>query len=203
MEYLDIADEAVARTRLTPAPGVTGDLVNLGFQFLGLLETSSGAQRKVSEIYASPDGRSFAEPEGAPGGKELLYFRSILRDGTVVDTAGPPWLPAWLIPPPRRPAPRAGYHLQRLRASTREKYEAHQALLSRVEADRASPVAPADSVPRMAVLSAQSARMIRLNTVVWVVVLVVGYLAGVVGMMFGGHAVILATGGSSDGPPSA
>ena len=172
MIYRALPDKDASRARIRPAPKGTGELLALGYKLLGLLETASGAQEQVSEIYASPDGRTFAEPEGTGKGKELLYLRSILHDGTIVDTAGPPWLPAWLIPPPRRHAPAAGYHLQRMKGSTREKHDAHRALLSRVEAERRTTAAPADSVERMAELCHRSAAVSRVHNFVWVVMLV-------------------------------
>jgi hypothetical protein len=151
----DASHQPGAVDRAQEPPDIWPALMALGYTVVGQTESAGGALRLLNHVLRSPDGRAFAMPEQSPDGKkQLVYFRSMLHDGTILDTAGAPQVSPWLAIPPRLTQPVSGYRCQRFPGATPERlHQEHHATLSRLESERSSGVVTADCVGTYLVLS--------------------------------------------------
>ncbi len=78
---------------ILPTPSLDRQLQQLGFVRIGSLcavPKDAGTEQTVA-VWRSPDGGAFAVPEANPRGPEVLcYLRTLLADGTLVDTSDEP-----------------------------------------------------------------------------------------------------------------
>ncbi len=129
LTYLDVTADVAARERVDPVGEAADALRALGFEAVGLLEARNQADQpgQVVEVLRSADRSAFAVAQ-LFGKRPHFELRTILRDGSIVETSSRP-KHAWSFP--RRDHPAAGYRLAFLNegASAADAWERHKARL--------------------------------------------------------------------------
>jgi hypothetical protein len=116
------ADEQGRFDEVTP---YTGALEALGFTRLCRVTVGSG--KAISQVWVSREGDAFAEPEWMPGPAPHLSFRSVLPDGTILQTSTPRVGKVRLIPFwTRQHHPKAGYLLEERAGMPHELWARHR-----------------------------------------------------------------------------
>lgn len=128
----DVTHDPTEAARANRPAGLIHSLTAHGFRSLGLLKTSTPPTdatqvSEVTEIFAAPDRRAFAEPE-VFFACEAVTLRTRLPNGAILDTTllvdrpGATRFQHWqtLFRWPRIHHPGAGYHFQRLHNATVE-----------------------------------------------------------------------------------
>lgn len=82
---MDVSDRPEIEAAADLVESVRGPLVGLGFKRIGFVEQVSSAGRHVSELLVDPSRMSFVKPETLAG-RPHASFRTLLEDGTLVDT---------------------------------------------------------------------------------------------------------------------
>lgn len=143
-------------------------LKSLGFESVGQMKSEGGNLTMYNHILVDRDRQTFALPEQDPrGDEEIIYFRSVLEDGTSLDTARAPLVSPLLVVPPRISVPSAGYTVQRFPGlGVEDLYREHKSTLDRLCTERNSPVVTADAVPTYLVLARHRGAMSRWGMVV-------------------------------------
>lgn len=139
-----ITYRSISPIEITPAadhrvPALNAELETLGFRFLGPMEVkgviNGRLEAEVTDVFASPDGSAFAEPERFFSA-DVLDFRTLFNDGTIIETA------LMRVDPkmskrgtakmwPRTNLPRAGYLVDlRTSGAVWEVWEAHRTRVS-------------------------------------------------------------------------
>ena len=157
VEFLDATGDPGLVALADAVPALRAAYVTLGFRPLGFLAARSESQAQVVEVLASPDRSALAIPQ-LYAGRPFDVIRSILDDGTIVDTgahatAFPP-SEAWLN------HPASGYVRTRLHAGTpAEVWARHGATVAEVCTRRQTMPALHDHVDVYVTLCRRSSRI--------------------------------------------
>ena len=151
--HFDVSSDPEAAARLREIPELAGPFTALGFERIALVESVRASSLKrgkriVHELLASPDRRAFLLPERSPGGPPVAPLRSVLEDGTILETWGPidDWR-SWLAPLPPVSRTPVGFHVEVAPSwEASELWRTHAAALDALAARRGSGVPPHDAV---------------------------------------------------------
>lgn len=156
-KYQAVDDETGAAEGYLPDVG--HDLLDAGFGFAGWIRLSGGGQSEISAALTTPDELAFAFPLWVFDAQQVT-FKTLLEDGTIVDTAT---LPRQYIPPVLRGKvhhPRAGHVLNAVAMTSVEAMLAsHEAAVAHWCELRGTRVRPHDDVALAVVIQNRLARI--------------------------------------------
>lgn len=184
--YSDVTGDAQALASANRPEAMVRALEGLGYRSVCLLRTSTLPDddtplSEVNELFSSPDGRAYAEPETFFA-REAVALRTMLSDGAIVDTTllldpaqGSSPFQRWLVRLrwPRRNRPGAGYYFDRMEDKRFDLLQArHVERLERIARERGAHIPPHTTFERYVDLSRQGLRISADGTLVDLLIIV-------------------------------
>jgi hypothetical protein len=175
--YRDVSHDPRAPERAEDTLGAAERLRQAGFTTAGWVEDRLAGAGRVYEVLASPDRAALALPENLFG-QPHVAFRTLLDDGTIVETAFARRGGIRLLPPPRVHHPWAGYELRRAPADVDRAFDAHRRHVEEVARRRGTAARPQDDLALYVAMGERTTRQLRVRQAVNAVALVAVAVAG-------------------------
>ncbi|MBX5484000.1 MAG: hypothetical protein IRZ16_19420 [Myxococcaceae bacterium] len=161
--YRDLSGDRAAEARLDEVGALTPALSAMGFTKAGLVAV--GREGAVEQIWHSRDGDAFAEPSWFPGKRPHLSFRTLFRDGTIVETSWPRegvvrFIPFWS----RQHAPGTGYFYEARAGMPHELWQRHRERIVAHAAARGTSVMSHNRIEVFLALAERAVRIARIRT---------------------------------------
>jgi hypothetical protein len=85
----DVSADEEAREQALNVPELSAAFEALGFRSIGFYRMGSGPGQHVHEVWRSPDSRAFLTVEHDQNNKQRAELRTLLHNGTIIDTSSP------------------------------------------------------------------------------------------------------------------
>jgi hypothetical protein len=154
-EVFDVSADAAERARATPVPELAPGFEALGFQSIGFYRMGT-APGYVHEVWRSPDSRAFLTLEYDLKKKPRAEIRTLLHNGTIVETSSGYTGLARLFRRARLHHPESAYLLENSGSGPEGLWRKHSARLEAIVRERGSTIPPHDSMRLHFALSSRS-----------------------------------------------
>jgi hypothetical protein len=144
-EVMDVSDDAAERARAKTVPELIPAFQALGFQIVGYYRLGK-PPGYVNEVWRSPDSRAFLLVEYDNKQRPRAELRTLLHDGTIIETSSRFSGLARLYRRARLHHPESAYLLETLDASPEELSRRHSERLEAIVRERNSTIPPHDSM---------------------------------------------------------
>ncbi len=154
-EVFDVSEDAAERSRAKNVPELAPAFEALGFQSVGFYRMGA-APGYVHQVWRTPDSRAFVVLEHDLNQKPRAELRTLLHDGTIVETSTGFTGLARLFRRARLHHPECAYLLETSNASPEELWRKHTARVEAIARERGSTVPPHDSMRMYFALASRS-----------------------------------------------
>jgi hypothetical protein len=154
-EVVDVSADAGERSRAKTVPELAPGFAALGFQSVGFYRMGS-EPGSVHEVLRSPDSRAFLILEHDLQQRPRAELRTLLHDGTIVETSSGYSGLARLFRRARLHHPESAYLLETSGASPERLWRRHTARVEAIARERGSTIPPHDSMRVHFALSSRS-----------------------------------------------
>ncbi|MFL5343929.1 MAG: hypothetical protein ACJ8AT_04015 [Hyalangium sp.] len=151
----DVSAREEERARVNKVPELSGPFEKLGFQSVGFyrMGRSSGS---VHQVWRSPDSRAFLTVEHDQNQKPRAELRTLLHDGTIIDTSSHHSGLARLYRRSRIHHPESLYLMETLNGSPEALWRRHSERVESILRERGSTIPPHDSMRMQFALASRS-----------------------------------------------
>jgi hypothetical protein len=154
-EVFDVSANAEERARATPVPELVPGFEALGFQSIGFYRMGR-APGYVHEVWRSPDSKAFLTVEYDLHKKPRAELRTLLHDGTIVETSSGHTGLARLFRRARLHHPECAYLMETSNAVPEGLWRKHSARMDAIARERGSTIPPHDSMRLQFALASRS-----------------------------------------------
>jgi hypothetical protein len=152
---LDVSANEEERARAHAVPELSGPFEKLGFQTVGFYRMGSDPGH-VNQVWRSPNSRAFLTLEHDQNNKPRAELRTLLHDGTVIDTSSHHSGLARLYRRARIHHPEASYLMETANALPEALWRKHSERVDAICRERGSTIPPHDSMRMMFALASRS-----------------------------------------------
>lgn len=152
---VDVSEDAAERARAKPVPELTPGFEALGFQTLGFYRLGRPPGH-VFEVWRSPDSRAVLVVEHDLKKRPRAELRTLLHDGTIIETSSRFSGLARLFRRSRLHHPEAAYLMETHAATTEQLYRRHTERVEAIARERNSTIPPHDSMRLLFALVSRS-----------------------------------------------
>lgn len=154
-EVRDVSALEGERARANAVPELSAAFEKLGFQSVGFYRMGR-APGSVHEVWRSPDSRAFLTVEYDQNRKQRAELRTLLHDGTIIDTSSHHSGLARLYRRSRIHHPESSYLMETLRGSPADLWRKHSERVEAILRERGSSIPPHDSMRMQFALASRS-----------------------------------------------
>ncbi len=151
----DVSAVPQERARVLCVPELAGDFEKLGFQSVGFYRMGRG-EGYVYEVWRSPDSRAFLTLEHDQRKKPRAEIRTMLNDGTIIDTSSHHSGLARLYRRSRIHHPESAYLMETASGSPETLWRKHSERVEAIVKERGSSLPPHDSMRTQFALASRS-----------------------------------------------
>lgn len=162
MRFLDVSADPESRERAQDTLGAADSLRAAGFETVGYVEDRISERSLVHEVMRSPDSTALAMPEDHFG-QPFVVLRTLLDDGTMVETGSRPRGHRRLVPHTRVMHRAAGVEVRLVGADADAVWPAHRRHVEDVRRKRGSPVGPHEDIALYSAMGERATKVMRVR----------------------------------------